>query len=123
MKKLLIAAVGMIVMAIGQSVFAAEILGKVADSQGTPITHVAVAVRDSAGRTVGSMFTNDNGVFEFKDLIPGDYRIQLRPLTGGVLGRIVPVHLLATGMTFIWRIYVNRPALAYAPLPPRRSLG
>ena len=117
-KNIIVATLGLFALAISQSANCAEILGKVADSQGTPITHVTVGVRDASGKSIRSIMTNEGGVFMFKNLIPGDYRIQLHPLTGGLLGRVVPVHLMATGLTFVWRIYVGRPSIAMAPIAP-----
>ena len=82
----------------------AQIIGKIADSQGTPISNVKVAVTDAAGNPVRSVFTNARGIFNLKGLNPGYYRIQLHPLTGGWLGEMLPVHLSPSGLTVRWQI-------------------
>ena len=82
----------------------AEIVGKVADSHGTPISNVAVLLVDASGHPVRSVLTNTRGIFLVKGLNPGDYDLRLHPLTGGWLGRILPVHLPPSGLTVRWQI-------------------
>jgi hypothetical protein len=89
----------------------AQIVGKIADSQGTPISNVKVALTDAIGHTVRSALTDASGIFRLGGVNPGDYQIQLRPLTGGWLGNTLPVHLSPSGLTVRWKIMPETPSL------------
>ena len=116
MKKLLLVALAFIALNFARTAFCAEIVGKVADGQGTPITDVKVAVNNAAGATVGTTTTNNRGVFAVRNLSPGDYFIRLQPLTGGSLGDVAAFHVPATGIKFIWRIIPGHAQLAIRAL-------
>ena len=116
MKKLLLVALAFIALNFARTAFCAEIVGKVADGQGTPITDVKVAVNNAAGATVGTTTTNNRGVFAVRNLAPGDYFIRLQPLTGGSLGDIAAFHVPAAGIKFIWRIIPGHAQLAIRAL-------
>jgi len=92
----------------------AQIVGKIADSQGTPISNVKVALTDAIGHTVRSALTDARGIFKLGGVNPGDYQIQLRPLTGGWLGNTLPVHLSPSGLTVRWKIMPATPSLVQA---------
>lgn len=92
----------------------AQIVGKIADSQGTPISNVRVAVTDADGNPVRSVFTNARGIFDFKGLNPGYYHIRLHPLTGGWLGEMLPVRLSPAGLTVRWQIRPGTDSLVRA---------
>ena len=112
MKKLLLVALAFIALNFARTAFCAEIVGKVADGQGTPITDVKVAVNDAAGVTIGRTATNNRSVFAVRNLAPGDYFITLQPLTGGSLGGVAAFHVPAAGIKFIWRIMPGHAQLA-----------
>ena len=112
MKKLLLVALAFIALNFARTAFCAEIVGKVADGQGTPITDVKVAVNDAAGVTIGRTSTNNRGVFAVRNLAPGDYFIKLQPLTGGSLGGVAAFQVPAAGIKFIWRIMPGHAQLA-----------
>jgi hypothetical protein len=116
MKKLLLVALAFIALTFARTAFCAEIVGKVADGQGTPITDVKVAINNTAGATVDTTTTNNRGVFAVRNLAPGDYVIRLQPLTGGSLGGVAAFHVPAGGIKFIWRIMPGDAQLAIRAL-------
>jgi hypothetical protein len=112
MKTLLLVALAFVALNFARTASCAEIVGKVADGDGTPISDVKVAVNDAAGVTIGSTSTNNRGVFAVRNLAPGDYFIKLQPLTGGWLGGVAAFHVPAAGIKFIWRIMPGHAQLA-----------
>jgi hypothetical protein len=89
----------------------AQIVGKIDDSQGTPISNIEVVLIDAVGRPVRNAFTDARGIFKLHGLNPGDYRIQFLPLTGGQLGNTLPLHLPPSGLSVRWKAIPATPSL------------
>ena len=51
--------------------------GKVTDDAGTAVSGAQVVLKDAAGKQIGSTDTNDDGVYEFADLRPGEYIVEV----------------------------------------------
>jgi len=99
------------VMAVAQPARSAQLIGRVNDYQGTPITNVKVAILAPGGKQVTSVLTDKNGTFDATNLPPGDYDLELHPLTGGLLGGSLELHLSPTGATVNWTIVPPYPYL------------
>ena len=51
--------------------------GKVTDDAGTAVSGAQVVLKDAAGKQIGSTDTNDDGVYEFANLRPGEYLVEV----------------------------------------------
>ena len=51
--------------------------GKVTDDAGTAVSGAQVVLKDAAGKQIGSTDTNNDGVYEFADLRPGEYIVEV----------------------------------------------
>ncbi|SNV53378.1 Serine-aspartate repeat-containing protein D precursor [Corynebacterium imitans] len=51
--------------------------GKVTDDTGAAVSGAQVVLKDAAGKQIGSAETNDDGVYEFADLRPGEYLVEV----------------------------------------------
>lgn len=101
-------------MGFAKSAFCAEIIGKVADAQGMPVTNVDIAVSDASGKTVRTVRPDQKGIFAISGLTPGEYQVMLHPAEGGSLSGIIQFHLGASGIMFIWRIRPKQSSLVLA---------
>jgi len=115
MKRLFLIAFTFMVLGFARLAFCAEIIGKVADAQGTPVTHVRIAVINANGKTVRTVTLNEKGIFAVDGLSPGEYQVMLHPAEGGSLGGIIQFHLGSSGITFIWRIRPKESSLVLVP--------
>ena len=111
------------VLGFARLAFCAEIIGKVADAQGTPVTHVRIAVINANGKTVRTVILNEKGIFAVGGLTPGEYQVMLHPVEGGSLGGIIQFHLGSSGITFIWRIRPKESSLVLVPGDTLDGLG
>lgn len=71
-------------LVLGQPVRAQEknniqtVTGVVSDSlSGAPIGYVSLQLTNSAGKTIGSAFSDENGAFQFQASVPGSYQLQV----------------------------------------------
>lgn len=51
--------------------------GKVTDDAGTAVSGAKVVLKDADGKQIGSTDTNDDGVYEFADIRPGEYLVEV----------------------------------------------
>ncbi len=51
--------------------------GTVTDDAGTAVSGAKVVLKDAAGKHIGSTDTNDDGVYEFANLRPGEYIVEV----------------------------------------------
>ena len=114
-RKLMFLAGAFFLLGTAKPALCAQILGRLYDYQGTPISDVKVAVSNRMGTPIRIVTTDQRGVFSVKGLDPGDYRLMLHPLTGGALGGVIAFHLSPSGVTVRWTIMPARPAVALAP--------
>ena len=61
----------------GQSTFG-KILGNVFDANGAVIPGAEVTLTDQATNIVRATKTNEAGIYEFVDLVPGRYQLEVR---------------------------------------------
>jgi hypothetical protein len=117
MKRLVLVLIVFALMLLGfaSSALCAQIIGKVADAQGTPVTNVDIAVSDAHGKTVRIVRPDQKGIFAVNGLAPGEYQAVCHPAEGGSLGGIVQFHLGSSGITIIWRIRPKQSSLVLAP--------
>lgn len=111
MRKLGLIAIALTLLGLARPALSAQIVGKINDYQGTPISNIQVAITDRRGRQVMSLVTDKNGIFDATNLAPGDYGLQLHPFTGGLLGRPIQLHLSPTGATVRWTVVPADPYL------------
>jgi hypothetical protein len=114
-RKLMFLAGAFSLLGMAKPALCAQILGRLYDCQGTPISDVKVAVSDPMGKPIRVVTTDQKGVFSVKGLDPGNYRLMLHPLTGGSLGGVLAFHLSPSGVTVRWMIMPARPAVVLAP--------
>ncbi len=77
MKRILPAAVVMVVLFAFTTVNAAELYGIVVDRNGKPVV-VEVVIKDSKGGRVGEPVTTDKmGAYAFKEIKPGAYTVAV----------------------------------------------
>jgi Carboxypeptidase regulatory-like domain len=115
MKRLVLVIFAFMALGFAKSAFCAEIIGEVADAQGTPVTNVDIAVSDASGKTVRTVRLDQKGIFAISGLTPGEYQVILHPAESGSLGGILQFHLGSSGVTFIWRIRSKQSSLVLAP--------
>ena len=51
--------------------------GQVTDDTGTAVSGAKVVLKDAAGKEIGSTDTNDDGVYEFAGIRPGEYLVEV----------------------------------------------
>ena len=61
---------------------AASISGSVKDDNGVNLTNVTITLKDSNGATVETTTTNEEGIYSFSDIVPGDYTVVETNPTG-----------------------------------------
>jgi Carboxypeptidase regulatory-like domain len=93
---------GVLTVGMPSSAFCAELSGRISTPQGDPIGSIWVSLNDSQGNTVRSALTDDRGSFDMKGVAPGEYDLELTPVTGGWLGGIVTIQVPQHGMRLNW---------------------
>src|SRR5579863_9684701 len=85
------------------SVRLVEITGKIRDLHGLPVVAFKVSLRNWFGEDLASAVTDSNGVFDLRNVRPGRYHFNFRPLAENSRGETViidvPTHLLHMDMT------------------------
>jgi hypothetical protein len=98
-------------MSIGLS----EITGRISDQRGNPVAALKISLRNWFGSDLVSAVSDVNGVFDLRNVIPGRYYFNFRPLGENSRGETViidvPTHLMRMNLT----VNRNPPALARAP--------
>jgi hypothetical protein len=91
-----------------------EITGKVRDKGGHPVAALKISLRNWFGADLASAVTDANGVFDLRNVMPGRYYFNFRPLAEDSRGETmiidVPAHIMHMDMT----VNRNPPALARA---------
>jgi protocatechuate 3,4-dioxygenase beta subunit len=89
-----------------------EITGRIRDTQGHPVAALKISLRNWFGFDLGSAVTDENGVFDLRNVAPGRYHCNFRPLAENSLGQTVildvPAHFMHMNLT------VNRNPSAMA---------
>jgi hypothetical protein len=103
-------------LSVGTStaVFAANAGGLVASSQGQSVAGVQVIAKDANGKVVGQGATGSTGVYEIKDLQPGNYNFTLDPASTGFQGQTVASYVGPDGICLNWGVSTTSPAVATA---------
>src|SRR5579863_4096669 len=80
-----------------------EITGRIHDTNGQPVAALKISLRNWFGADIASAVTDVNGVFDMRNVIPGHYHINFRPLGENSRGQTViidvPAHLLRMNLT------------------------
>jgi hypothetical protein len=97
-------------MSIGMT----EITGTIRDSRGHPVAALKISLRNWFGADLGSAVSDENGVFDLRNVAPGRYYFNFRPLAESSRGETViidvPAHLMRMNLT----VNRNPPAMARA---------
>jgi protocatechuate 3,4-dioxygenase beta subunit len=126
-KSILILAATLVASAIGISVMAAmhpfasgvpsgliEITGRVRDTNGQPVAALKISLRNWIGADLASAVTDENGAFDLRNIVPGRYYFNFRPLAEDSSGETeiidVPAHILRMNING----NRNPPAMAQA---------
>jgi carboxypeptidase family protein len=90
----------------------AEITGRIRDARGNPVAALKISLRNWFGADLTSAVTDDNGVYDLRNVIPGRYYFNFRPLAENSHGQTViidvPTHILHMDLT----VTRNPPAMA-----------
>lgn len=91
-----------------------EVAGRICDTHGRPVAALKISLRNWFGGNLGSAVTDQNGRYDLRDVIPGRYHFNFRPLAEDSLGETViinvPSHFLHMNLT----VTRNPPAMARA---------
>jgi Carboxypeptidase regulatory-like domain len=92
----------------------AEITGRIRDINGHAVAGLKISLRNWFGSDLASAVTDENGVFDLRNVRPGRYHCNFRPLgersRGETVMLDVPAHFLHMNLT----VNRNPPALARA---------
>ena len=84
-----------------QAESAGKLVGVLKDSTGKPLQNVTVNVVDQAGKVVGSIATDANGLFSVANLPAGSYSIQAVNAAGQVLAGASSISVAAGTTTTV----------------------
>ena len=88
-----------------------EIAGKIHDVHGRPAVAFKISLRNWLGDDLASAVTDQNGAYDLRQVIPGRYHFNFRPLAEESLGETiiinVPGHFFRMNLT----VLRNPPAL------------
>jgi protocatechuate 3,4-dioxygenase beta subunit len=104
--------IAIILLCFARPGFGAQLVGKLSDSQGTPVANMRVAISHADGSPARVLITDDRGKFEAGGLNPGDYKLILHPVTGGSLGAPLLLHLSPKGIRLQLRVVSNVHSMA-----------
>jgi protocatechuate 3,4-dioxygenase beta subunit len=89
-----------------------EITGRIRDTRGQPVAALKISLRNWFGADLASAVTDENGVFDLRNVMPGRYHFNFRPLAEDSSGETdiidVPAHVLRMDLT----VNRNPPAMA-----------
>jgi protocatechuate 3,4-dioxygenase beta subunit len=92
-----------------------DITGKILDTRGHPVAALKISLRNWFGADLASTVTDESGVFDLRNVVPGRYYCNFRPLAENSRGETVildvPAHILHMNLT----ANRNPPAMARAP--------
>ena len=84
-----------------QAETAGKLVGVLKDSAGKPLQNVTVNILDQAGKVVGSIATDANGLFSVANLPAGSYSIQAVNAAGQVLAGASSISVAAGATTTV----------------------
>ena len=93
---------------------AGKLVGVLKDTAGRPLQNVTVNVLDQAGKVVGSIATDANGLFSVANLPAGSYSIQAVNAAGQALAGASSISVAAGATTTITATATATGALAVA---------
>lgn len=102
------------VVGMSAAAMAASVGGTVADSQGQSVTAVKVIAKDASGHVIGQGAPGSGGVYDIKDLQPGNYNFTLDPGSSGFQGQTVASYVGPDGICLNWGVSTTSPAVATA---------
>lgn len=105
----------LVALGIAQTALAAQILCRIDDYQGTPISNIEVILTNAAGQPIENIVTDRNGTFDVTNVKAGDYALKLHPATGGSIGGIFRLHVPSSGLKVILTVIPTDPELVFAP--------
>jgi large repetitive protein len=96
-----------VALAAGAQAFAGDVLGRVADAQGHPISGVPVRIQDSTGNTVGMGVSDVNGNYAIHGVAPGTYTLNSK-------GQSAVTYVGSQGVSVNWGTSGIAPPMALA---------
>ena len=107
-----------LVLAFSVSMFTtawgANVGGLVQNAQGQSVAGVNVIAKDAQGKLIGQGTTSSSGVYEIKELQPGNYNFTLDPASSGFQGQTVASYVGPDGICLNWGVSTTAPAVASA---------
>jgi hypothetical protein len=102
------------VVGLSAAVMAASVGGSVAASQGQSVAGIQIIAKDASGHVVGQGAPGTSGVYDIKDLQPGNYNFTLDPGSSGFQGQTVASYVGPDGICLNWGVSTTSPAVATA---------
>ena len=102
------------VFGLSTAAMAASVGGTVAGSQGQSVAGIQVIAKDASGHVVGQGAPGTGGVYDIKDLQPGNYNFTLDPGSSGYQGQTVASYVGPDGICLNWGVSTTSPAVATA---------
>ena len=100
--------------AVSRTVELAEITGRIRDLDGHAVAGLKISLRNWFGSDLASAVTDENGVFDLRNLKPGHYHCNFRPLGERSRGETVILDLPARRVQMNLTVNRNPSALARA---------
>ena len=94
----------------------ANLLGRIVDVAGRPLSNVEIVVKDLNGNILRSLRTNQIGRYCITDLTTGPYALTQDPARAAFEGQTVVTTLPPEGLYIDWRVTANS-AIAIATTP------
>jgi Carboxypeptidase regulatory-like domain len=91
-----------------------EISGTIRDIHGRPVAALKISLRNWFGTDLASAVTNRKGMFDLREVIPGRYHINFRPLAENSTGQTMIIDVPAHKMRMNLTLTRNPPAIARA---------
>ena len=89
----------------------AELKGRIRDTHGRPVAALKISLMNWFGTDFGSAVTDENGVYDIRNITPGRYYVKFRPLAEHSRGQVVVMKIPARTMRMNLTVSRNPPAL------------
>ena len=89
-----------------------EITGKIRDIHGKPVAALKISLMNWFGADLGNAVSDDQGVFQIRNVVPGSYYVKFRPLGENSRGETIVIQVPAHPMRMNLTVTRNPPAMA-----------
>ena len=99
-----------LILACYAAAWGADLVGRVINSRGEPVSGVTVSVVDAADVDAGKAVSDGNGGYAISNLKPGAYKLNIVP------GQWLMSYIGKQGLTVNWGLAPHSPPVAVATL-------